>query len=50
MAPMKASPAPVVSTSSEGGIFSAVPINNRPLTVPMPLALNFVSAWGINQK
>lgn len=41
-APMNASPAPVVSRSSSGGIFSAVPSNNLPLTVPIPSAFNFV--------
>ena len=37
---MNASPAPVVSTSSSGGIFSAVPRNNLPLSVPIPLAFS----------
>ena len=42
IAPMNASPAPVVSTSSEPGIFSAVPKNSLPQTVPTPLACNLV--------
>lgn len=37
---MNASPAPVVSTSSSGGIFSAVPRNSLPLSVPIPLAFS----------
>lgn len=37
-APTKASPAPVVSTISEGGIIAAVPINSLALTVPIPSA------------
>lgn len=35
---MNASPAPVVSISSEGGITSAVPISSLPLTAPIPSA------------
>jgi len=45
MAPINASPAPVVSISSESGIFSAVPIKNLPQTVPNPFTLNFVTTW-----
>lgn len=44
-APINASPAPVVSISSDGGIFSAVPIYNLPHTHPIPSALNFVTDW-----
>lgn len=46
---MNASPAPVVSTSSDDGIFSAVPIYNLPLTVPIPSALSLVSNWEIER-
>lgn len=42
---MNESPAPVVSTSSEGGIFSAVPKSILPVTVPIPLACNFATPW-----
>lgn len=45
MAPINASPAPVVSISSESGIFSAVPIKNLPRSVPIPFAFNFVTTW-----
>jgi hypothetical protein len=38
-AAINASPAPVVSISSEGGIFSAVPASNLPLIAPIPSAL-----------
>lgn len=40
MAPINASPAPVVSMSSEGGIISDVPTSNLPHTVPTPSALS----------
>lgn len=42
-APTNASPAPVVSTSSDGGIFSHVPKYNLPHNDPIPSALNFVT-------
>jgi hypothetical protein len=44
-APTNASPAPVVSISSDGGIFSDVPKYNLPHTDPTPSALNFVTFW-----
>jgi len=44
-APVNASPAPVVSISSDGEIFSAVPKYNLPHTDPIPSALNFVTGW-----
>lgn len=42
-APTNASPAPVVSISSDGGIFSDVPKYNLPHTDPIPSALNFAT-------
>ena len=44
-APINASPAPVVSISSDGGIFSAVPTYNLPYMDPIPSALNLVTDW-----
>ena len=44
-APVNASPAPVVSISSDGGIFSVVPKYNLPHTDPIPSAINFVTGW-----
>ena len=48
--PINASPAPVVSISSDGGTFSAVPTYNFPKTVPIPSACNFVTDWKVNGK
>ena len=44
-APMNASPAPVVSTSSPGGITSAVPRSNLPLIEPTPSPLILKFGW-----
>jgi hypothetical protein len=35
----------VVSISSDGGMFSAVPIYNLPQIVPIPSARKFVTGW-----
>jgi hypothetical protein len=42
---MNASPAPVVSTSSPGGITSAVPRSNLPLIEPTPSAIILKFGW-----
>lgn len=44
-APIKASPAPVVSTSSEGGMASAVPTSILPWTLPFPGALKVTTCY-----
>lgn len=49
-APINASPAPVVSISSDGGMLSAVPMYNFPLTVPIPSAFNFATDWANGKK